>query len=192
MGYLSSYFGGSKPTKYLIAGRISALIECVRNDVGMNGLMSGLIVLNNDFTVSFQNMDKNPDLRSTVMALVSPKTQLKICLTDDEFNGLTILSRNTEVDRLTYAVITSFERQSQSFDNLEPIFKRTGGYVFLGMSALFRGEKDAHEVVELLGQRSKSHYLMQTYESMGEAKERARKEEDAFAGGVVCAYEILL
>lgn len=200
MGYFSSYIGGSKPTKYLIAGRIAALIMCVKDDIGVSGLIAGSIVLNSDFTVAFRGGGGARD--SKYLANVSPKVQLEGFLTDSEIQE--IQARNTWqlatkelaiVDRLTYAVITAFEKQSAAFERLEEMFKPKGGYVFLGRSAQFReAEKrsDKYGMGKLLGQGVEIHYLMQTYESMGEAKARERNESISFVGGVVDSYEVLV
>lgn len=196
MGYFSSYMGGSKPTKYLIAGRVAALIKCVRKDVGVSGLIAGSIVLNSDFTVAFRYGGGTRD--SNHRANVSLKVQLEKFLIDSK-----IQDRNTWlatgdaviVDRLTYAVITEFEKQSSAFECLKEMFKPTGKFVFVGKSAQYlEAEKrhDQNEMECLLRQVGAIHYLMETYESMGEAKVRERQVAGTFVGGIVASFEVLI
>lgn len=198
MGYFSSYFGGSKPTKILIAGRIAALIKCVMDDVRVNGLIAGSIVLNSNFTVAFRGGGEAQDTES--FANVSLNSELKKTFSSREIQsrGNWLLSDLDEVSRLTSALINEFEKQSPKFARLESKhkpFKLIGGYVVVGKSAQYReAEKkcDKNEMENLLRKAGKLHYLMETYESMGEAKVRERNIASAFVGGIVDSYEVLI
>lgn len=193
MSFFSSHVGDSKPTKYLIASRVAALLMCVKDDINVCGLIAGSIVLNTDFTVAFRGGSCAPNTKHNVCA----KVNLKKFFTDDEIQNddIWLTDEALIIDRLAYTVTTEFSKQSRAFANIEKMFKRTGNYVFVGKSAQYLNaekKQDQNQKEALLRQSSEIHYIMETYENMGAAKAREREMAGTFVGGVVSSYELLI
>jgi hypothetical protein len=199
MGYFSAYLGGSKPTKYLVAGRVAALIACVIQDAKVSGLVAGSILLRSDSTVAFRGGSRGGGGQgaSAVVANVALKVHCKKYLSDLEipYSHLSTASRAIMVDRLTYAVISEFEEQASGFAEFAEMFKPVGNYVFIGMSAQYRAaskNEDQSEMERLLSLEGETHYLMETYENMGGAKVREQQLAETFVGGVVDSFQLMI
>lgn len=197
MGFFQAYLGGSNPTKYLTARRVIDLIMCVKRDVGISGLIAGRIVLKGDFTVAFCSRERYQDFE--IHASVNLRVPLEKLLAESDMQdykswGLCSTPAEDPVitDRLTYAVITEFERQSPTFRQLPSIFKSTSDSVVLCWSAQFKDAKereDRNAMESLLQQGGETHYLMEVHDTPGVAAVRLRKIANDFAGGMAIQYE---
>lgn len=198
MGFFSSYVGGSAPTKQLVAGRVSALIRCVIDDIGMDGLNAGRIILSGDFTVSFRGSHFPSE--SSFFASVNTRELTGKLLTCNEnyvyFRSLPNLYSDTIDEMLVQSVINEFEKQSLEFAGLPRLLKPVGKYVFVAKSKEFREaeiKKQSEKIMELLQNDTWTHYLMETYENPGSAKVREMHEKDMksyFVDGIIESYEL--
>jgi hypothetical protein len=199
MSYFSSYFGERKLTKNLMVGRILALIECVESDIGIPALSAGVIRLHGNGRVSFLGeagfyVDDGWSLAASVKLDGVVKR-----ITSGDYGGLNIWNnpfRELTLNRLALEILNEVAKQSPQMLSVEgKITNRVGGYVFVGYSPEFNGafkKSGDSEKLGLLRKTDKTHYVMETYESMGEATLRANKSGGVFPGGIVRAYQHLL
>jgi hypothetical protein len=195
MGFLSAYVGGGKKTKYLIACRVASLITSAKHDLGMSALATGSIILFSDLEVAFSGDGGSGKLavqRSRDRCASVPLGQF---FKEGEIADLDSCTFNTDavIDRVTYEVISEFEKKSQGFADLGKLFKPIGEYVFFGKSRQFLdAEKlgDILEMANLLRKRGEVHCLFETYENYGGAKIREREMKAFFVGGLVCSFEL--
>jgi hypothetical protein len=198
MGFFSAYIGGSKPSKHLVAGRVAALIKCVRRDIGDNALNAGRIVLCGDYTVEFRGMH-TPEVM-TFHASVSIKEVSDRLLKYDEtyIHFMTMSNVYSEaIERmLVFSVINEFEKQSLHFTCLPSLLiEPVGRFVFLAKSSEFREasiQADSKGIAKLLKNDTWTHYLMETFENPGGAKVREMHEKAMkgyFVDGIIESYE---
>jgi len=197
MGYFSSITGKEKHTKYSIACRIAALIWCTREDIGMNAFLSGSIVLNGDWSVSFRGGGGRAGAKDNINIVVVAKLFELFKEDTLRFFLEPNVSRSLIEDRITFAVINEFEKKSNQFSSLSALFPPVGNYVFVGKSAKFRDVerlKNNYLLCQFFKQNSESCYLLESFTSMGLAKVREKEVEASrdFSGGVVDSYELQL
>ena len=186
MGFFSKTTGNSKLTKAVIPGRVAALMSCVIQDIGVTGLIAGSILLKSDCTVEFRS--GNGPFRQLRNGFIAADVRLEKLLTDAEYRN----HGNSLIDRLTCAVMSEFQKRGDGLIGYGDLFERRGQFVFQGVSAQYRdaeqrGDKD--QMDQLLMRTGELHYLMETFESFGVAKEREFEMKEVFAGGVVNVYE---
>ncbi len=147
MGFFSAILGDDRPSKYQTACRVAALILCVKQDIGVRGLITGVVVLNKDSTVAFRG-GRNP-IKSDRSTEVSVAVQLSKFLTESEIDEPWAMDEDAIVQRLTFSVLDEFSKNSDHFSRFKTMFPRTARCVFIGMSAQYLAAKKRNDHSEM-------------------------------------------
>lgn len=188
MGLFSSLVSNQEPTKSQICGSVSALIECVIQEEGVEILIEGFFALKSNFDVSFIGGQSTGGIN--FIAKVSPAIHLQEFLSLYDIQSTKSFNSVT-VDRLTFAIISEFDEQSSAFRQLQRIFPPRGENVVVAMSRQYLDackRNDTAEKTRLVRQDNQIQIFVETYQWYAAARARADQLSDYFVNGKTDAF----